>query len=130
VKGASTQAERPGLDQDGVSCRLQTMPFIQLNDQPLREVFPGFQGRFVHSTHMTFANWTIRASAVLPEHAHAHEQVVNVLEGEFQLTVAGDTRRLGPASVAIIPSNAIHSGRAITDCRIMDAFYPIREDYR
>jgi len=56
--------------------------------------------------------------------------VVNMIEGEFELTIAGETRRLGPASVAIIPSNAPHSGRAVTDCRIIDAFYPIREDYQ
>ena len=110
--------------------RRETMPFIELNDQPVREIFPGFQVHFVHSAHMTFAHWTIKAGARLPDHAHPHEQVVNMIEGEFELTIAGETHRLGPASVAIIPSNSVHSGRAITDCRIIDAFYPIREDYR
>src|SRR2546422_10028634 len=66
----------------------------------------------------------------LPAHAHVHEQVVNMIEGVFELTIAGETRTLGQGSVAIIPSNALHSGKAITDCRIIDAFYPIREDYR
>ena len=84
----------------------------------------------VHSAAMTFAHWSITAGAVLPEHAHVHEQVVNMLDGEFELTINGETQRLGPGWVAIIPSNAVHSGRAITDCRIIDAFYPIREDYR
>lgn len=23
-----------------------------------------------------------------------------------------------------------HSGRALTDCRVIDVFYPVREDYR
>jgi len=106
------------------------VPFIELNDQPLREIFPGFKVHFVHSASMTFAHWTITAGASLPEHAHPHEQVVNMIEGEFELCIAGETRRLGPASVAVITPNAVHSGRAITDCRIIDAFYPIREDYR
>jgi len=106
------------------------MPFIQLDDQPLREIFPGFEVHFVHSANMTFAHWQIKAGALLPKHAHPHEQVVNMIEGEFELTIAGETRRLGPASAAIIPSNIPHSCRAITDCRIIDAFYPIREDYR
>jgi len=106
------------------------MPFIQLDNQPLREIFPGFEVHFVHSANLTFAHWKIKAGAHLPKHAHPHEQVVNMIDGEFELTIAGETRRLGPASVAIIPSNTPHSGRAITDCRIIDAFYPIREDYR
>ena len=101
------------------------MPFVELNQSQAREIFPGFKAHFVHSANMTFA-----AGATLPAHAHVHEQVVNMIEGVFELSIAGETRSLGQGSVAIIPSNALHSGKAITDCRIIDAFYPIREDYR
>ena len=106
------------------------MPFIKLESVPEREIFRGFKVRFVHSANMSFAHWTIEAGAVLPEHSHLHEQVVNVLEGEFELMIVGETRVLGPGSVAIIPSQAMHSGKALTKCWIIDAFYPIREDYR
>jgi quercetin dioxygenase-like cupin family protein len=106
------------------------MPFITLDASPAREIFPGFKVHFVHSANMTFAHWMIQAGSMLPAHSHPHEQVVNMVEGEFELTIDGETRRLGPGTVAVIPSNARHSGRAITDCRIIDAFYPIREDYR
>lgn len=106
------------------------MPFIQLADLPLKEIFPGFKGRFVHSAHMTFAHWTIEAGATLPEHSHPHEQVVTMLAGEFELTIDGVTQRLGPGSVALIPSRARHSGRALTACRILDVFHPVREDYQ
>lgn len=106
------------------------MPFVQLQDLPVREIFPGFKAHFVHSQFMSFAHWNIRAGAVFPEHAHAHEQVVNMIEGEFELTIDGVTRKLGAGSVAVIPPNALHSGRALTDCRIIDVFHPIREDYR
>ena len=106
------------------------MPFIEIAEVNEREIFRGFKVRFVHSANMTFAHWTIEAGAILPQHSHPHEQVASVLEGEFEITINGETRVLGPSSVAIIPSNAVHSGRAITNCRIIDAFYPIREDYR
>jgi quercetin dioxygenase-like cupin family protein len=106
------------------------MSFINLNHLPSREIFSGFKGHFVHSANMTFAHWIIEPGAVLPEHAHPHEQVVNMIEGEFELTINGETYRLTAGCVAVIPSNAIHSGKAMTRCRIMDAFYPIREDYR
>lgn len=106
------------------------MPFIDLNEIEQIEKIPGYHVHFIHSANMTFAHWDIAAGAILPEHSHPHEQVANVIEGEFELTINGETRRLGPKTVAIIPSNAVHSGRAITQCRIVDAFYPIREDYR
>jgi len=106
------------------------MPFIDLAKSKTREPMPGFRGRFVHSEHMSFVHWTLEAGTPLPEHAHPHEQVASFLEGEFELTIGGETRVLGPGTMAIIPSHALHSGRALTACRIIDVFYPIREDYR
>jgi quercetin dioxygenase-like cupin family protein len=91
---------------------------------------PGFVGKVMHSDSMSFVLWEIAAGALLPEHAHLHEQVVHMLDGTFELTVNGRTETLSRGQVAAIPSNARHSGRALTDCRILDAFSPVREDYR
>jgi quercetin dioxygenase-like cupin family protein len=57
------------------------------------------------------------------------EQVVHQLYGELELTIDGVTTILHPGNVAVIPSNAVHSGRALTACHVMDVFYPLREDY-
>ena len=106
------------------------MEEIQLNSIEEKEPVPGYRVRFVHSQNMTFAYWNISAGAALPSHSHPHEQVANLIEGRFSLTVDGETRELKEGSVVVIPSEAVHSGRAVTDCRIIDVFYPIREDYR
>jgi quercetin dioxygenase-like cupin family protein len=103
--------------------------FHQLEAAPTREVFPGFTARMMHSAHMTFAFWHIAAGSLLPEHQHPHEQVAILLEGRFELTIDGETSVLVPGTVAVIASNARHSGQALSDCRICDVFYPIREDY-
>ena len=66
----------------------------------------------------------------MPEHQHPHEQVATSLEGSFELTVGSQTHVLEPGRVVIIPSNTPHGGRALTDCRLLDTFYPVREDYR
>lgn len=104
--------------------------FINLTEIEEIEKIPGYMVRFVHSANMTFAYWTIKSGSLLPEHSHPHEQVATILEGEFELTINGESRILGVGTVAVIPSNTAHSGKAITDCRILDAFYPSREDYR
>ena len=106
------------------------MPFLNLHELEEKQIVPGFKAHFVHSQNMTFAYWDIEAGAVLPEHSHPHEQVANMIAGEFELTVNGETKVLRPGSVAIVPSDSVHSGRAITICRIIDVFYPVREDYR
>lgn len=102
----------------------------RLADLPAREIMPKFHGRMIHSERMTFAYWHIEAGAELPEHAHPHEQVVNMLAGEFQLIIDGETIDLHPEEVFVIPGNVPHAGRALTDCRILDVFCPVREDYR
>lgn len=106
------------------------MCFQDLKDIPEREVVPGYRARFVHSEHMTLAFWDVDAGAALPEHSHPHEQIANVLEGKFELIVAGESRILEPGQVAVIPSNVPHSGKALTACRLLDAFQPARDDYR
>jgi quercetin dioxygenase-like cupin family protein len=97
---------------------------------PEHEVFPGFRGRFIHTERMSFVRWRIAAGAVLPAHSHPHEQVAHVYAGEFEIVVEGVARRLVAGDVAAIPPDAVHSGRAITDCDIVDAFAPVRDDYR
>ncbi len=91
---------------------------------------PGYKARFVHGGQMTLAYWTIEPGMPLPLHSHVHEQVTNVLAGEFELTIGDDTKLLMPGSVAIIPPNVPHTGKALTRCEILDIFHPVREDYK
>lgn len=106
------------------------MPFFDCTTLPQRVVVPGYRARFLHGEQMTVAYWDVDAGAALPEHAHVHEQIAHVLSGEFELTVAGEPRVLTSGTVAVIPSGVRHSGRAVTDCRLLDVFHPVREDYR
>lgn len=105
------------------------MGIFNLNEAEQVEVVSGCFARFVHSEFVTIAHWDIRRDSPLPEHSHPHEQVAQILEGEFEITIDGLTTLLKPGMVAVIPPNARHGGRAITDCKIIDVFHPIREDY-
>ena len=46
------------------------------------------------------------------------------------MTINGITQVLEPDSITVIPSNAIHSANALTDCIVIDTFSPVREDYK
>jgi quercetin dioxygenase-like cupin family protein len=103
---------------------------VALADLTPREIFPGFRARVVHSRR-TSQSWVeADAGASFPEHRHPHEQTVNVLEGELELVVEGRPHRLTPGLVYVIPPDVPHSGRAVTACRVLDVFAPVREDYR
>ena len=93
-------------------------------------MIPGYSARFIHTERMTLSYLDVKAGAALQEHSHPHEQVSTVIEGEFRLTVDGEQIDFGPGSVIVIPSNTKHSGLALTDCKLLDVFTPVREDYR
>lgn len=105
------------------------MEIIELESLAKKEIVPGYKARFVHSKNMTIAYWDVKAGSKLPPHSHVHEQTSQVIEGEFELTIEDKVFVLKPGKVAIIPSNVMHSGVAITDCKITDTFYPLRKDY-
>jgi len=106
------------------------MPYVQLEKLKQSEPVPGFMGRFIHSENMTVAEWRIKEGSNMPEHAHPHEQIAFILEGKFELTMRGTKQILEPGTVAIIPSNVPHQGKALTTCRLLDMFYPVGEDLR
>jgi quercetin dioxygenase-like cupin family protein len=104
--------------------------FVNLKEIPPREIIPGFHGRLVHSDAMTVAHWEIEAGSELREHAHPQEMIINLMEGQFQLTVAGQTRLLTAGDIVVIPGGVPHAGKAMTHCRIIDVWHPPRDDYR
>ena len=95
----------------------------------MREIFPGFRARLIHTARVTHSWVDIDAGASFPEHQHPHEQIVSVLDGTLELTVDGATYQLSRGSVFVIPPHAPHQGRAVTACQVLDTFAPAREDY-
>jgi quercetin dioxygenase-like cupin family protein len=106
------------------------MSFINLANIKEREIVPGFRGKIVHSSNMTLVSWDIKAGSSLPEHSHPNEQITVVIKGVFEMTVDGKTHIMKSGTVATIPANVKHKGNSITDSQLIDAFYPVREDYR
>ncbi len=106
------------------------MPFINEADLKQNEIAPGFLARFVHTENVTIAYVNIKSGSILPEHSHVHVQITQVIEGKLELTMDGETQVLEAGKIAVIPSNVKHSAVARTECRVIDVFNPVREDYK
>ena len=106
------------------------MTFHSLDEITPKEIMPGFHGRFIHSEAMTVAHWEIDAGSVLPMHSHPQEMIINLMNGELELTVGDESRTLVSGDVVVIPGDVPHGGKAITDCQIIDVWHPPRDDYQ
>ena len=103
------------------------MPFVDVRQIDPVERRPGWRGRTFHSPSMTFAHWEFDAGSTIHEHGHPQEEVWQVIEGELEVTVGGETQVAGPGMAAIVPAGVSHSVRAITDGRAIVTDWPVRE---
>ena len=105
------------------------MPFIDTTSLGVTERLPGWRGRYFHSSSMTFAHYEFTRGASIHEHFHPQEEVYEVIEGELEITIDGAARVARPGVVAIVPANARHSVKALTDGRAIIVDYPLRPEF-
>ncbi|MGB3775878.1 MAG: cupin domain-containing protein [Leeuwenhoekiella sp.] len=103
---------------------------LKLAEITPKEIMPGYNGKLVHTETMTLCFWEVDKGAKVPEHNHMNEQVMHVIEGEFEFTLEGETKVYHPGDIVVIGSYKKHSGKALTDCKLLDVFSPPREEYK
>src|ERR1700732_5582651 len=104
------------------------MPFVDTSTLRVIERLPGWNGRYFHSAYITFAHYDFRRGSSIHEHFHAQEEVYEVVEGELEVTIEGAVEIARPGVVAIVPSNARHSVKALSDGRAIIVDYPLRRE--
>jgi quercetin dioxygenase-like cupin family protein len=106
------------------------MPIVKIASLSARQILPGAAGRYVHTEKMTLGVVDLDAGAVVPPHQHPHDQFSYVLDGRVEFTVGTEKNVMETGTCAVIPGGTPHSARALTACRILDTFAPVRDDYR
>jgi quercetin dioxygenase-like cupin family protein len=105
------------------------MPFVDTSSLPVIERLPGWKGRYFHSESMTFAHYEFTRGASIHEHFHSEEEVYELIEGELEVTIEGVAQIARAGMVAIVPSNARHSVKALTDGRVIIVDHPARRAF-
>lgn len=102
----------------------------RISDLEVRTIIEGIGGRYVHGDQCTMGLVEIQAGAHLPLHHHVHEQLTFILEGELDMEIGGQSVNLKAGDYHVIHSNVPHSAIARVNCKLIDVFSPVREDYK
>jgi quercetin dioxygenase-like cupin family protein len=97
---------------------------------PAKKLVPGITGYYAHGKELTFGYVEITAGSNLPQHHHVHEQITYIVEGQLDMEIDGKIVSLIAGMYCVIPSNVSHGAFAVTDCKAIDVFHPVREDYK
>jgi len=94
-----------------------------------RQLMPGITGYYAHGDQLTFGYVELEKGSSVPMHQHIHEQITYILEGELDMVIGGENCLMTAGMYHVIGSNVPHAAVAKTDCKVIDAFSPVREDY-
>jgi len=95
---------------------------------------PGFERRILHTRDLMTVVLDIDNGpwdAPDPYHAHPHEQITYLAEGEILFLAEGqEPRRMRAGDLFAVPSGVPHSIQLLSPrARLVDTFNPIREDF-
>lgn len=85
--------------------------------------------QFVVGTGTMLARIVLKQGAVVPQHAHRHEQISHVVAGALQFTLAEKEVTVKAGEMLCIPPHAPHAVVALEDSVALDVFNPAREDW-
>lgn len=95
-----------------------------------QQIWDGIVGRTVHGERVTLSVLELDAGAIVPEHAHANEQVGILVEGSVRFTIGAETRDLGPGATWRIRADVPHAVEVGPEgALIVEVFSPVRDDW-
>ena len=104
------------------------MQTTHLFDEKKMELFPGIDAQIFAGRQVMVMRVVLEQGAIAPAHAHPHEQMSVVLQGEVEFTIGEEQKTLKAGDVVDIPSDVMHSVKAIAQSELIEVFSPVRED--
>lgn len=105
------------------------MIFLRSDAKPV-EMFPGVTRRILaYGQGLLLAEFTYEKGARVPLHRHPHEQITYVVEGRYEVTIAGVPTVVEKGDSYLVPSDIEHGQFALERTVTVDIWHPPREDY-
>lgn len=106
--------------------------FIDSSELKRKELAPGVTIRTMWGDKTMLSLVENSPHSVVPKHSHeVHEQSGIVLEGSFEMTIGGETKKMKPGDAYVIPPGVEHSLQGTDGWGLaLDVFSPPREEYK
>jgi len=82
-----------------------------------------------HGEKTLLGEFRLQKGAVVPGHAHPHEQTGYLVSGHLRFEMEGATVDAHPGDCWCIPGGVTHAALAVEDSVAIEVFSPVREDY-
>ena len=107
------------------------MYYYDPRERGTKELAPGVRTRTFWGDNLLLSLVELDPEGEVPSHTHPHEQAGIVLEGDLEMSIAGEVRKLKPGEVYIIPGNVPHWARSGSiPARVLDIFSPVRDEFK
>jgi quercetin dioxygenase-like cupin family protein len=107
------------------------MTFFRKEELPATEMLPGVTRRAAYLDDVMITFFDFEPGTVIPEHHHPHQQITWVVSGAMEFDRAGEKQVLRAGDGVLIAPDVPHSAIILDEpCQAIDAWHPIREDYR
>jgi quercetin dioxygenase-like cupin family protein len=100
----------------------QDIPFTDLGNGVKRRVL-------AYHKNLMIAETIFEEGAVGTLHQHPHEQITYIIEGEFDFTINGITKRVKKGDSMYKEPNVPHGAVCLKEGILLDIFTPCREDF-
>ena len=107
------------------------MTFFTVSELPGYKMLPGVVRRSVHLEHAMITFFDFEPGSVIPVHDHHYEQISYVVQGAMAFTLGDETRTLRAGEGVCCPPGVPHGAVVLDEPTVaLDAWYPLREEYR
>jgi quercetin dioxygenase-like cupin family protein len=105
--------------------------YFRTDELPGTEMLPGVTRRAVYLDGVMLTIVDFEPRAVLPNHHHPHQQITWVVSGSMEFDLDGEKRVLRAGDGVLVRPETPHSAVVLDEpCRAIDAWHPVRDDYR
>lgn len=104
--------------------------FIKSGDVEIEQVAPGMTRQIMgYDTHLMVVKVFFEKDAIGYKHAHFHQQVSYVVQGKFEVEIAGNKQILTAGDAFVVPSYLEHGAVCLEKGILIDTFSPMRADF-